>query len=122
MKVFLSAFEIASLVTLGVPTFLDFVIATFGIPTLAVWDLILLIWGTGEILRMFFGFRSTTGRLHASIRRTTCGVLAAITLVVVFSSPGTDRHYYASWLWGLLGLIPLFVSLVFYGITAKKSG
>jgi hypothetical protein len=122
MKVLLSTFEVAGLVTLGVPTFLDFVIATFGILALAVWDLILLIWGIGEILRMFFGFRSTTSRLHASIRRTMCGVLAAITLVLVINSPGTDRHYYASWLWGLLGLVPLFASLVYYSVAAKKNG
>jgi hypothetical protein len=115
----LSIFEIAGLITLGVPTFLDFVIASFGILTLAVWNLILLIWGAGEILRMFFGFRTTSSRLHASIRRTLCGVLAAITLVVVFSNPGTDKQYYSSWLCGLIGLVPLFTSLMCYLIDDK---
>jgi antirestriction protein ArdC len=50
MKVFLSVFELAGLVTLGVPTFLLFVIASFGSFMLALWNLILLIWGGGEIL------------------------------------------------------------------------
>ena len=122
MKVFLSTFEVVGLVALGVPTFLFLVIASFGLPTLALWNLILLIWGGGEILRMVFGFRSATSRLYASIRRTACGVLAAITLVLVIDNPGTDKNYYASWFWGLLGLIPLFASLVYYSIATKKNG
>lgn len=114
--------EVVGLVMLGIPTFLFFVIASFGIPMLALWNLFLLIWGCVEILRLPFGFRSTTDRFHASIRRTTCGVLAAITLVLVAHNPGTDKNYYASWLWSLLGLVPLFASLVYYSIAAKKSG
>ena len=122
MKAFLSIFEIFGLAVLGVPTFLFLVIASFGIPTLALWNLILLIWGCGEIVRMLFIFRSATSRLHASIRRTMCGALEAITLVLVINNPGTDKNYYASWLWGLLGLVPLFASLVYYSLAAKKTG
>ncbi|HWY31192.1 MAG TPA: hypothetical protein VNX46_10575 [Candidatus Acidoferrum sp.] len=122
MKVILSTFEVAGLVALGVPTFLFFVIASFGIPALALWSLILLIWGSGEILRTLFRFRGVTSRLHASIRRTACGVLAAITLVVVIKMPGTDKNYFASWLWSLLGLVPLIASLVYYSVAAKNNG
>jgi hypothetical protein len=122
MKVFLSTFEVAGLATLAVPTFLFLVIASFGIPALALWNLILLIWGGGEILRIIFGFRSVTSRLHGSIRRTACGILMAITLVLVINNPGTDKNYYASWFWGLFGLVPLFASLAYYIVAAKKNG
>ena len=72
LTIFLSIFEIGGLVILGVPTFLFFVIAAFGIPVLIFTNAIILIWGCGEILRMLFGFRSDSSRLFASIRRTIC--------------------------------------------------
>jgi hypothetical protein len=122
LTVFLSLFEIGGLVVLGIPTFLMFVIAAFGIPKLLLTNSILLIWGSGEIIRMLFGFRSDYTRLFASIRRTICGTLAAISLVSVIHDPGTDSHYYASWQWGLIGLVPVFTSLAFYIIVALKYG
>jgi hypothetical protein len=122
MKVFLSIFELVGLVMLGIPTFLFFVIASFGIPMLALWNLLLLIWGCFEILRMPFGFRNASSRLRASIRRTMCGALGAITLVLVINNPGTDKNYYAFLFWGLFGLVPLFTSLVYYIVAVKKNG
>src|ERR1039457_2987095 len=102
ITLFLSIFEIGGLVVLGIPTFLFFVIAAFGIPVLIFTNAIILIWGGGEILRMLFGFRPCSSRLFASIRRSICAALAAISLLMVIHNPGTDSHYFASWQWGLI--------------------
>jgi hypothetical protein len=122
LTIFLSIFEIGGLVVLGIPTFLFFVIAAFGIPVLIFTNAIILIWGGGEILRMLFGFRSDSSRLFASIRRTICASLAAISLLMVIHNPATDSHYFASWQWGLIGLVPVFTSLAYYIIVVLRYG
>ena len=122
LTIFLSIFEIGGLVILGVPTFLFFVIAAFGIPVLIFTNGIILIWGCGEILRMLFGFRSDSSRLVASIRRTICASLAAISLLLVIHNPGTDSLYFTSWQWGLIGLVPVFASLACYIIVVLRYG
>ncbi len=115
----LTALDGLGLAALAFPMF------TFGVFGLAfarlagLWCMALVAWTVIELLRLLLGFRNMTQRLWASIRRTTCGVVSAVTLVYVIDYADNSGEY-ANWHWYLIGLIPLFVSLAYHVGKAKR--
>ena len=114
---------LADCVGLGVLAYPMFTFGVFGLAfgrSAGLWCMTLVAWGVIEILRALVGFRRTSQSVRASIRRTVCGALCALTLVYTIDYGENSPGQYASWHWYLTGLIPLIGSLAYHVAKAKR--